>query len=83
MSRGDSGNLMVVSLVPEATMQAAGNKIAMSRILTGAAGLFLAAWGIAIVVDYILPGYLWEVFTLLALLLLGLFGKTVYDGRLR
>lgn len=83
MSRGDSRNRMVVSLVPETTMQVAGSKNAMSKILTGAAGLFLAAWGIAVVVDYILPGYLWEVFTLLALLLLGLFGKAVYDGRLR
>jgi hypothetical protein len=74
---------MVVSLVPGTTMQAAGHKIAMSRILTGAAGLFLGAWGIAVVVDYILPGYLWEVFVVLALILLGLFGKAVYDGRLR
>ncbi len=64
-------------------MHAAGNKIAMSRILTGAAGLFLGAWGIAVVVDYILPGYLWPVFAVLALVLLGLFGKTVYGERLR
>jgi len=64
-------------------MQTAGHKIAMSRVFTGAAGLFLGAWGIAVVVDYILPGYLWEVFVVLALILLGLFGKTVYDGRLR
>lgn len=64
-------------------MQAAGSKNAMSKILTGAAGLFLAAWGIAVVVDYILPGYLWRVFAVLALVLLGLFGKAVYGGRLR
>jgi hypothetical protein len=64
-------------------MQAAGNKIAMSRILTGAAGLFLGAWGIAVVVDYILPGTYWPVFAVLALVLLGLFGKAVYDGQMR
>lgn len=83
MSRGGSRNRMIVSLVPGTAMQAAGSKNAMSKILTGAAGLFLAAWGIAVVVDYILPGYLWRVFAVLALVLLGLFGKAVYGGRLR
>ena len=83
MSRGDSRSRMVVSLVPGTTMQAAGNRVAMSRILTGAAGLFLGVWGIAVVVDYILPGYLWPVFAVLALVLLGLFGKAVYGGRMQ
>jgi hypothetical protein len=46
-------------------------------------GLFLAAWGSAVVVDYILPGSFWHVFVVLAAILLGFFGKAVYDGRLR
>jgi hypothetical protein len=54
-----------------------------SRILMGAAGLFLAAWGIAVIIDYILPGSLWRVFAVLGVILLGLFAKAVYDGRLR
>lgn len=54
-----------------------------SRILMGAAGLFLAACGIAAVLDYIVPGWFWRVFVVLALVLLGLFGKVVYDGRPR
>ena len=55
----------------------------MSRILMGTAGLFLAAWGVAVIVDYILPGTLWRVFALSGLILLCIFGKAVYDGRLR
>jgi hypothetical protein len=64
-------------------MQVAGSKVVKSRILTGAVGLFLAAWGSAVVVDYILPGSFWHVFIVLAAILLGFFGKAVYDGRLR
>jgi hypothetical protein len=64
-------------------MQGAGSKDVKSRILTGAVGLFLAAWGSAVVVDYILPGSFWHVFIVLAAILLGFFGKAVYDGRLR
>ena len=54
-----------------------------SRILMGAAGLFLGACGIAAVMDYIVPGWFWRVFIVLAVVLLGLFGKVVYDGRAR
>lgn len=54
-----------------------------SRILTGAAGLFLAAWGSAVVIDYILPGSFWQIFLVLIAILLGFLGKAVYDGRLR
>jgi hypothetical protein len=64
-------------------MQIAGSKIAISRIFMGAAGLFLAAWGSAAVVEYILPGSFWQVFLVLAVILLGFFGKSVYDGHLR
>jgi hypothetical protein len=58
-------------------------RIPLSRVLTGAAGLFLAAWGVAVVVDYIFPGWLWQVFFGFVIILLGLFGKAVYDGRMR
>jgi hypothetical protein len=51
-----------------------------SRILMGTAGLFLAACGIAAVLDYIIPGWFWLAFIVLAVVLLGLFGKVVYDG---
>ncbi|HVT56382.1 MAG TPA: hypothetical protein VHD34_10110 [Xanthobacteraceae bacterium] len=64
-------------------MQIAGPKVVKSRILTGAVGLFLAAWGSAVVVDYILPGSFWHIFLVLAAILLGFLGKAVYDGRLR
>ena len=64
-------------------MHIAGSKIARSRIFMGGAGLFLAAWGGAIVIDYILPGSFWHVFLVLAAILLGFLGKAVYDGRLR
>jgi hypothetical protein len=64
-------------------MQIAGSKVVKSRILTGAAGLFLAAWGSAVVIDYILPGSFWQIFLVLAAILLGFLGKAVYDGRLR
>jgi len=64
-------------------MHIAGSKLAMSRIFMGAAGLFLAAWGSAIVIDYVLPGSFWQIFLVLAVILLGFFGKAVYDGRLR
>lgn len=64
-------------------MQIAGSKIAMSRFFMAAAGLFLAAWGSAIVIDYVLPGSFWQIFLVLAVILLGFFGKAIYDGRLR
>jgi hypothetical protein len=64
-------------------MHIVGSKIVMSRILTGAAGLFLAAWGVAVIVDYIVPGWFWQLFVALAVILLGLFGKAVYDGRMQ
>ncbi len=64
-------------------MHIAGSKIAVSRIFMGAAGLFLAAWGSATVAEYILPGSFWQVFLVLAVILLGYFGKSVYDGHLR
>lgn len=64
-------------------MQIVRTESRKSRILMAAAGLFLAACGIAAVVDYIVPGWFWQVFIALALVLLGLFGKVVYDGRLR
>ncbi len=83
MSRGDSPNLVVVSLVARTTMHLAGTRIVMSRILTGAAGFFLAAWGGAAVFDYIVPESFWPVFLVLAVILLGFFGKAVYDGRVR
>jgi len=54
-----------------------------TRILMGAAGLFLAACGIAAVLDYIVPGWFWRIFIVLTVVLLGLFGKVVYDGRAR
>jgi hypothetical protein len=56
-------------------------RILKSRLLKGAAGLFLAACGIAAVLDYIVPGWFWRIFIVLGLILLGLFGKAVYDGR--
>ena len=56
-----------------------GSKTALSRIFMGVLGLFLAAWGGAIVFDYILPGSFWQVFLVLAVILLGFFGKAVYD----
>lgn len=83
MSRGDSRNLMVVSLVAGTTMHIAGSKFPMSRFFMAAAGLFLAVWGSAIVLDYMLPGYFWQIFLVLAVILLGFLGKAVYDGRLR
>jgi hypothetical protein len=64
-------------------MHTAGSKFPMSRIFMAAAGLFLAAWGSAIVIDYMLPGAFWQIFLVLAVILLGFFGKAVYDGRLR
>ncbi|HWJ99175.1 MAG TPA: hypothetical protein VNR41_00515 [Xanthobacteraceae bacterium] len=54
-----------------------------SRILMAVAGLFLAACGIAAVLDYIVPGWFWRVFIVLVVVLLGLFGKVVYDGHAR
>jgi hypothetical protein len=62
-------------------MHIAKIELPMSRIFMGAAGLFLAACGVAAVMDYMLPGWFWSVFIVLAIILLGLFGKVVYDGR--
>jgi len=59
------------------------SRMLSSRVFMGAAGLFLAAWGIAVIVDYVLPGTLWRIFAVLGLILLGVFAKAVYDGRLR
>lgn len=74
---------MVVSPVAGTAMHIAGSKFPMSRFFMAAAGLFLAAWGSAIVIDYVLPGSFWHVFLVLAAILLGFLGKAVYDGRLR
>ncbi len=62
-------------------MHFAKTELPKSRIFMGAAGLFLAACGAAAVMDYILPGWFWRVFVVLVIILLGLFGKMVYDGR--
>lgn len=58
-------------------------QISLYKIATGLLGLFLAAWGTAALVDYVLPGWLWPVFFVLAAILLGLYAKAVWDGRLR
>jgi hypothetical protein len=64
-------------------MQVAGYRNTMSRIFTALVGLFLVAWGVAMIADYIFPGSIWQIFLALAAILLGVFGKAVYDGRLR
>jgi hypothetical protein len=75
MPRGLAAKRMVVS---NAAMQ-----ISFYKMSTGLLGLFLAAWGTAALIDYVLPGWLWPVFLVLAVIFLGLYAKAVHDGRLQ
>lgn len=58
-------------------------QIPFYKMTTGLLGLFLAAWGTAALIDYVLPGWLWPIFFVLAVILLGFYAKAVYDGRLQ
>lgn len=75
MPRGLAPKRMVVS---DAAMQ-----MPFYKMSTGLLGLFLAAWGTAALIDYILPGWLWPIFFVLVVVLLGFYAKAVHDGRLQ